>query len=121
MAGQVPVYEFNVSVENEKSSPTYVITTKDGKPSSGSVSVNEPNTTIIYTLNEDSAHLQFVGPNISGDVGNNISFSIANNGSSLILVDSDATIGNICIKLVTAPRGMVYTSSDPEVINKNKT
>jgi len=30
MAGQVPVYEFNVSVENEKSSPTYVITTKDG-------------------------------------------------------------------------------------------
>ena len=51
MAGQVPVYEFNVSVENEKSSPTYVITTKDGKPSSGSVSVNEPNTTIIYTLN----------------------------------------------------------------------
>ena len=94
MAGQVPVYEFNVSVENEKSSPTYVI---------------------IYTLNEDSAHLQFVGPDISGDVGNNISFSIANNGSSLILVDSDATIGNICIKLVTAPRGMVYTSADPEV------
>lgn len=121
MSGQAPIFEFNVSVINQTTKPVYVITTKDGSPSSGSVSVTAPNTTIVYTLNQDSAHLQFVGPEISNDVGDNISFSITNDGNSLILVDSDATIENICIKLVTAPKGQVYTSADPEVINKNKT
>lgn len=121
MSGQTPIYEFNVSVIEEGTSPKYIITDVNGVPSSGGVTVTQPNTTIMYTLNEDSNHLQFVGPDVSNDLGSNITFSISNNGKTIIFVDSDYTVENICIKLVTAPRGMVYTSQDPEVINKNRT
>ena len=118
MSNPTPVYQFMVSVDTKSDPARYTIYDLSGAPTSGNVNVTELNTMIMYTLNEDSSDLQFVGPLVTGDIDNDLTYSITADGQSIIFVDSDATTENICMKLVTAPKKNVYTSQDPQIINR---
>ena len=120
MSNPTPLSQFTVSVNTEETPPRYTIYDTSGNPTSGNVTVTESNTLIMYTLREDSSELQFVGPIISGDLDNDLIYSITEDGQTIIFVDSDSSTENICMKLVTAPKSSVYTSQDPQIINRKK-
>ncbi|ALM89954.1 MULTISPECIES: DP-EP family protein [Alteromonas] len=120
MSNPSPIFQFTVSVNTEETPPRYTIYDTSGNPTSGTLTVTESNTLILYTLREDSSELQFVGPLVSGDLDNDLNYSITEDGQTIIFVDSDATTENICMKLVTAPKSSVYTSQDPQILNRQK-
>mgnify|MGYP001161443499 CR=1 FL=1 len=120
MSNPTPIFQFTVTVHSDEVPPRYSIFDAKGEPASGNVDVTEPNTMIMYTLNAESNGLQFVGPIVSGDLDNDLVYSITEDGQTIIFSDSDSTTENICMKLVTAPKGSVYTSQDPQIINKKR-
>lgn len=120
MSNPTPLFQFTVSVNTDSTPPQYTIYDTSGNTSSGNVTVTESSSMIMYTLTEDSNHLQFVGPIVSDDLDNNLSYSITENGQTIIFVDSDSTSESICMKLVTAPKANVYVSQDPQILNKRR-
>ena len=120
MSNPTAIFQFMVSVFTDETPPRYAIYDTSGNPATGNVTVTESSSMIMYTLKKESSDLQFVGPVISGDLDNDLTYSITEDGQTIIFVDSDSATESICMKLVTAPKSSVYTSQDPQIINKQK-
>lgn len=113
-----PIVNFTVSVDTTKSPAIYTIYDASGTPTTSPLVVNQANTVITYTLNEDSNQLRFIAPEITGDPGHDLSVNISKNGQVITIVDSDDDIEDICVKLVTVPADQIMVSPDPEILNR---
>lgn len=105
-----PNYNYDVTVD---ANGAFAITPIDGAPDSP-ITVSVPNTTITYTLTDNTAsNMVFVSPEISDDPNGDLTWQVTNNGKSIVITDSDASKeDHICVKLVAA-----FVSPDPQIKN----
>ncbi|BFT29788.1 hypothetical protein D210916BOD24_09640 [Alteromonas sp. D210916BOD_24] len=106
-----PKFNYNVSVNADGS---FTITPLGDAPESP-ISVTVPNTTITYTLSDDTgSNVAFEAPLISNDPNDNLAWQITNSGRSIVITDNDLSAeDSICVKLV-----LKLISPDPQIQNK---
>lgn len=111
MTATPPNYKYDVTVDSKG---VFTITPIDGAPESP-ITVTERNTTITYTLTDNTeSNMVFVSPQISDDPNDNLTWQFENAGRTIVITDSDASSEDqICVKLVTG-----FVSPDPQVKNK---
>lgn len=118
MSSPTPLIQFYVTVNPESHTYTFYTDIEGTTLAESTLVVTEPNTVISYTLIKNEQQLGFVGPIISGDADNDLTFSISNDRQTIIFVDSDHSKEDICMKLVTAPLNCIFVSPDPQMINR---
>ncbi|MBU3021162.1 DP-EP family protein [Aestuariibacter sp. A3R04] len=109
---------FTVSVDTTTNPATYTIFDSQGKIVTKPTKVTSPNTVITYTLNSDSSDLSFIAPIVNGDPAHNLQVSIAKNGQTLTIIDSDGDAETICVQLVTVRTAAKMVSPDPQIKNR---
>jgi hypothetical protein len=110
---------YSVKVDITTIPATYTYKDAQGNSCDGSPNVTVENTEIIYTLS--SSGLIFLSPNITGDTGGDLTWSISDDKQKLTIVDTDITNETACLILIVAEASnpnVPYPSPDPKIVNR---
>ncbi|MFT6788684.1 MAG: hypothetical protein ACJAVX_002043 [Pseudoalteromonas rhizosphaerae] len=114
------VVNFSVEIElvDNKANFTYYI--GDDQVSGGGEVRTK--TAAIYTLKQDTFNKGFLfsSATITGNCADDFLYVVNNNGKSITITDTDETSGTASIIFNVECNGTSYSSSDPQVINKEE-